>query len=311
MTVIDAGSALTPDARRQLVHDSARRTFTRRVWMSRLFLGALAGALVIAFIPLFSILWSVIGNGAHAISWAFLTTPQKINPTNPNDIGGIANAITGSVLLDGLAFVLALPIAMILAIALHELHARSMRWLRYQFEIMVGHPSILYSIVVYAVIVTPILRHFGYQFSGVAGIVSLAALMVPLMTVTMHDAILDVPLTLKEAALALGARRSRVMWRVILPYARPRMLTGVLLSFSRAVGETAPIVFVIGTQLMTNWNPLSQQTTLPTLTYNYLGSGIPAEQAACWGIALVLIATVLALNLTSRFAVARMGKGRK
>jgi phosphate transport system permease protein len=100
------------------------------------------------------------------------------------------------------------------------------------------------------------------------------------------------------------------MWRVLLPYALPQMWTGIMLSLSRAVGETAPVLFVIGTALSTSWSPSAQQATLPTAIFGNLSSQYSTLHEECWGIALVLIVAVFSLNLVSKLIVTRTNKTR-
>jgi phosphate transport system permease protein len=297
----------TSAERRELIHQISRRSYRRRRVYSGLFVGVVSTTLLIAFVPLFSIFDNVIGKGIHVVDWAFLTTPQKLPGVvfDRNDIGGVSNAITGTILVDLIALAIAIPVAMCLAVALFEAKSRAASALRLTVETMVGLPSILFGLFIYIVLVNS-----SHHYTALAGSLALALLMVPLMTVACEAALRDVPSTLTEAALALGAKPSKIMRRVILPYAFPRMLTGILLSLSRAVGETAPVLLVIGANMLTNWDPFSAQTTLPTLTFTYVAANSPALRNACWGIALILITAVFIISLTSRVITARTSKGR-
>jgi phosphate transport system permease protein len=291
---------LTPEQRRTLVQQTARRSYSRRVFGSYVFIGAVVVALLAAFIPLASIIYSVVSNGWRYVTWTFLTSPQLQPGIFSHNVGGISNAIIGSVEIDGLAIVIAIPLSIVLAIAFYELPGRAMAIFRRIVEVMVGLPSILFGLFIFAFFVTPL----GYHYCALAGTLAIALLMIPVMTVASADALAAVPSTLTEAALSLGARRSRIMLRVILPYAVPRMLTGILLSLSRAVGETAPVLLIINSALIGTWNPWSPATTMPLLIYNNLQSYNPAVIRSTWGIALILIAAVFLINLTSRLVVA-------
>ena len=297
---------LSRDERRALVQESARSGYRRRAWLSRLFMTALVASILLTFIPLFAIVTSVVGKGWRFVSWTFITTPQLQAGILSKNIGGISNAITGSLLIDGLALIMVVPLSIALSIAFYETNNWFMATFRRIVEVMVGLPSILFGLFVFAFVVTPM----GYQYTGLAGSIALALLMLPVMTVANEAALRAVPQTLIEAGLALGSRKSRIMWRVILPYAFPRMLTGMLLSLSRAVGETAPVLLIINSSLVTNWNPMSPQTTLPLLIYNNLSSFNPVVIDSDWGIALILIVAVFLINLSSRLIVARSQKGR-
>jgi phosphate transport system permease protein len=242
------------------------------------------------------------------VSAVFLTQSQHF-PTiaDRNDIGGIANAINSSLLIDGIAVAISVPLAIVLAVAMYESDNRFFNTLRLLLEVMIGLPSILLGIFIYSIIVVPLSNGVGTVW---AGSLAIALLMTPLMAIAGEAALRGVPSTLTEAGLALGARRSSVMRRVIFPFAIPRILTGILLSLSRAVGETAPLLVITGVSIVVNWNPSGQATAMPVLIYDYLQSQYPAIRNACWGIALVLMAAVLVLNLSSRIIVARTSKGR-
>jgi len=299
---------MTRDERRELVQASARSSLGRRRFFSGATAALVGFALLLAFIPLGSILWNVLTKGAPFITKEFLTTPQaQPDFAHPNAIGGISNAITGTLLVMALSLLISIPLSILLSMALYEASGRLMRLFRMYVQIMTGLPSILLGVFIFIFMVEPL----SYHYCALAGVFALSIMMIPVMTIACEDALRDVPATLNEAGLALGARKSRVMMRVLFPFALPRMLTGILLSLSRAVGETAPLLLVIGASLTTNWNPLAQVTTLPTLIFNYLNGTFPAQQEACWGIAFVLIVAVLTLNILSRVIVARTNRGRR
>lgn len=299
---------LSDEDRREFIQQSARSFYRRKMAYSKLFIGVMGLGLVVAFVPLFSIIESVLSKGIPYISWKFLTTTQQQPDLfHQHRLGGISNALTGTALVFGLGFAIAMPIAVVVAIALYESHGRVMNGFRLLLEVMVGMPSILFGIFILVYVV----QRMHFQLTGLAGSLALAILMLPLMTVTCEQALRSVPSTYVEAALALGAKKSKVMRRVVLPYARPRMLTGIMLSASRGVGETAPVLFVIGASMLVNMSPMSQQTTTSTLMYNNLLYSIYGPQRTeVWGIALVLITVVLVLNVSSRLIVARINKGR-
>jgi phosphate transport system permease protein len=135
--------------------------------------------------------------------------------------------------------------------------------------------------------------------------------MVPLIAKASELSFRGVPTTLREAGLALGARSSRVTRGVIIPAALPGMITGILLSLARAMGETAPLLLVIGASGNWTWSPLKQMSALPLLTYNYSGSQYPTQRAAAWGVALTLVVMVMILSLGSRFVAARLRRERR
>jgi phosphate transport system permease protein len=305
---LDPRKRLASHAERRLkVQAAALHGHRRRQAQSRLFFGLLGLALFIAFIPLFSILENVITKGLKVVTWGFLSHSQSVpSIIDPSAYGGVWDAISGSLLIDGLAVVISVPLAVITAMALFEFDGPFIRVVRRALQIIVGMPSVLAGIFVYSFVVVPFAHGLGAAY---AGSLALTVMMLPLMAIAGESALRETPSTLREAALAVGARPSGMMRRVILPYSLPRLLTGILLSLSRAVGETAPILFVIGAATLPAWNPGGQVASLPTLLYDYLGSQYPSERNACWGIALILMASVLVLNLSSRLISARMNKG--
>ncbi len=308
MTAVAAPAIPTDADRRAFVQAAAAKAYGRKVAASRLYLVAISLALVIAFIPLGDILYNVVRRGAPYISWKFLTTPQQLaTEFHQNHFGGISNAITGTTLVWGLGLLIAIPFGVVVGIALYESTGRVMAWFRTVLEVMVGMPSLLFGIFIYSYVVT----RMHYQLTQMAGSLALAVLMVPLIAVSCELALRSTPQSYVEAGLALGAKRSTIMRRIVLPYSLPRVWTGIMLAGARAIGETAPVLFVTGASFGTNWNPLSEGTTLPTLAFNDLTTSYYAPvQNEVWGIALVLIAAVLVLNLTSRLIVARATKGR-
>ena len=301
---------LPPDPiieRRQIIQARAAKTLMRRTIVSRTFLGLLLLAFVIALVPLISVIYALISKGISSISWTFLTTlPTQPSLIAQNAIGGIGNAILGTIIIGGLAALVAVPLAVLIGLYLAESISRTADFLRAIIEIMTGLPSILLGVFAYEYVVLRM-----KSFSGLAGIVALAVLMVPVIAKAAEIAFRGVPSTLREAGLALGARTSKVSRGVILPAAMPGVITGVLLSLARALGETAPILLVIGATSTWSWNPLGQMSALPLLTYNYSGSQYQSQRDAAWGVALTLVFMVMVLSLTSRFVSARMRRERR
>jgi phosphate transport system permease protein len=306
----DTLERLPPDPileRRELIQTRAAQTLGRRTLVSRVFLSMLLAALLLALVPLCSLIFALLQRGISSISWAFLSTlPTQPSLIAQNAIGGIGNAIEGTVIIDGLAALVAIPIAVLLGLYLSESSSRAANFLRAIIEIMTGLPSILLGVFAYEYVVVPM-----KTFSGMAGIVALGVLMVPLIAKASELAFRGVPSTLREAGLALGARSSRVSRGVIIPAALPGVITGVLLSLARAMGETAPLLLVIGASGDWTWSPLKQMSALPLLAYNYSGSQYPSQRAAAWGVALTLVVLVMVLSMGSRLVAARMRKERR
>jgi phosphate transport system permease protein len=304
---------MSPEERRETIQATARRFYRRKMVYSRLFVSMMALGLLVALGALAMLLEAVISRGMRYISWSFLTSPPQLADLfHRNRIGGISNALVGTLVVFGLGFLIAVPLSIIVAVALYESSGKVMAGFRTLLEVMVGMPSILFGIFIFAYIVSPDIFHSGYVFNGFAGSLALAVLMVPLMSVTCEQALRAVPLTYTEAALALGAKRAKIMRKVTMPYALPRMVTGIMLSASRGVGETAPLLFTIGASMLVNFSPRSQQTTASTDALNSISGQyiIPTQVYEVWGVALVLITVVLILNVSSRIIVARLNRGR-
>jgi phosphate transport system permease protein len=302
-------SSLPPDPiydRREQIRAITAKTLRRRSRMSQLFTWALSTSLLIALIPLALVLFTIVQRGGSDLSVAFVTRlPQVPTIGQQNSIGGIGNAIVGTLIVAAMSSAMAIPLSLILGLYLVEMETRLSRIFRATVEILSGVPSILLGVFAYIFIVLP-----QHHFSAFAASVALALLMAPVITKAVETAIRGVPDTVTEAGLALGARRSVVARRVVLPAARPGIITGTLLALARAMGETAPLLLIIGATDSSTWdlNPFHSMSALPTLTYFYSGSAFPSQHRAAWGVALVLVLLVLILNLTSRFISARLNR---
>lgn len=301
---MSATPTLTLAQRREHVQQLAASNYKRRVLTSRIFLSFIALGLFIALIPLASILQNVIGHGYHYLTWSFLTQPQSLPSIMHQDaIGGIANALSGTVVVDLLAVLISIPLGIILAIGFYENRGRWAQTLLMAIETLIGLPSILFGVFIYIVMVST-----THVYQAIDGSLALTFVMAPVIALNALAALQSVPQTIIEAGLSLGSRPSKVMLKVVLPIARPRIFTGIFLAFSRAVGETAPVLFVIGASNFVGWSATGQATTLPTMLYQYLTSSYPSQREACWGIALVLLVAVLLMNLASRLYMNRAAK---
>jgi phosphate transport system permease protein len=305
----DVLNSLPPDPiydRRAQIRAITVETHRRRSRLSRAFMWAISSSLGIALIPLVLVLYTVIQRGGSDLSYAFLTKlPQVPTIGQQSTIGGVGNAIVGTLIVAAMAAVMAIPLSLLLGLYLVEMKTRLANSLRAAIEILSGVPSILLGVFAYIFIVLP-----QHHFSAFAASVALALLMTPVITKSVETAIYGVPDTVVEAGLALGAQRWTVARRVVLPAARPGIVTGTLLALARAMGETAPLLLIIGATYSSSWdtNPFKPMSALPTLTYYYSNSSYPSQHQAAWGVALVLVILVLILNLTSRFISARLSR---
>jgi phosphate transport system permease protein len=271
---------------------SARRRRVDVMMRALLFAGT-----AVALVPLVLIVFYLVKNGLRAWSASFFSTdPTGSFFGNP---GGIRSAILGSLEVVGLATAIAVPVGIAVALYLTEYGRRS--WfaglVRYFVDVMTGVPSIMFGLFVYIVLV---LSHVGGGFAAWKGSVALALLMLPIVIRSAEVVLLLVPASLREAALALGAPRWRVVGRVVLPTAAPGLVTGSLLAIARGMGETAPLLFTVSTAFGLTANLGQPMNTLPFQIFNDIQSPRAAIVDRAWGAALTLVLLVLVVNLAAR-----------
>jgi len=271
---------------------SARRRRTDRVMRGVL----LAGTLV-AVVPLALVVFYLLRKGLGALSWSFFTTDPTGSFLGPP--GGVRSAILGTVLIVALASAIAVPVGIGVALYLVEYGKRS--WfagaVRYFVDVLTGVPSIVFGLFIYIVLV---LSGVGGTFAGWKGSVALALLMMPVVTRSAEVVLSLVPDALREAALALGAPRWRVVARVVLPTALPGLVTGSMLAIARGAGETAPLLFTAFAVNATTWDLGAQMNSLPIQIFNDVRQAQADIVQRAWGAALTLVAMVLVLTLLAR-----------
>jgi phosphate transport system permease protein len=259
---------------------------------------------VLVIIPLGFVLFTVIAKGASIISWQFLTSsiPPSVLPAN---IGGLGPAVLGTLLITGLATVIAVPIGIMGAIYLNEYGGRGFlgRFIGFMSDVMTGVPSIIMGLFIYSIWVL----HFGY--SGLAGALALGCLMLPVVIRSSYEMLRLVPDSLREGAYALGATKARVTVTVVLPAALGGIVSGALLAVARAAGETAPLLFVVLTVTSPNLNVFSgPNTALPLQIFSNASQPYVGAQARGWGAALTLIAIAFILMIAARLVTARFSR---
>jgi phosphate transport system permease protein len=259
--------------------------------------GVLLAATLIALVPLFLVVYYLLQKGLGAISWDFFTT----DPSGRflGDPGGIKSAIIGTILIVLLATVIAIPLGVGVALFLVEYGKKSTfaNVVRYFIDVMTGVPSIVFGLFIYIVLV---LSGFGGSFAGWKGSIALALLMLPVVTRSSEVVLNLVPGSLREAALALGAPRWRVIFKVVLPTALPGILTGSLLAVARGAGETAPLLFTAFAVNATTWNLGEQMNSLPIQIFNDVRQPQANIVERAWGSALTLVLMILLLTLVAR-----------
>jgi len=197
------------------------------------------------------------------------------------------------------------PIGLTCGLFLAQSEGRIAAAVRFTADVMTGVPSITIGIFGYIAIV----KNFGY--SGLAGAFAIGIIMLPVIIRAGETAFRGVPVSLNEAALALGARNSTIAGRVVVPTALPGVITGVLLAVARGLGETAPLLLTIfGNQYM-QWNPTKPMEALPLVIFNNSSQPYPDLIQIAWGAALLLMAVVLVLSIGSRVAAAVLQRERR
>jgi len=243
--------------------------------------------------PLFLVLYFLIREGATAVDWHFFTQLPK--PTGEVG-GGMANAILGTIVLLLMAATVGVPIGVLGGVYLAEYGSeRANHWIRFSADVLNGVPSIIWGIVVYALLVVPF-----KTFSAYAGGVALGLMMIPLVMRTTEEVLVLVPQSYREAGLALGIARWKIITVIVLKTARKGIVTGVLVALARVAGETAPLLF---TALGNNfWSHSLKEpiAALPLQIFTYAISPYDDWHRQAWAGALVLMLMILTLNVTVR-----------
>ncbi len=252
---------------------------------------------VIAIVPLASILFEVLQNGIPTINAQFLTTIPSISIGNQS-AGGIGPAIQGTLILLGLTCLFGIPLGLMAGIYLAEFGDNKLgQTIRFLNDVFTEFPSIVIGILIYVLVV-----YATRSFSPIAGGLALAIIMLPIVTRTTEESLKLVPNSIRDAAMALGIRRWRATISIVLSSGRGGVATGILLSIARISGETAPLLLtILGSQFFfSGWSQPIDALPLRIFRDASLPSAYARQQA--WGAALVLIGIVLSLNISIRLA---------
>jgi len=269
-----------------------------RRWKSNLMVALMVAAVILAVLPLFLILATLIVRGASSLNLAFfLNVPAPAGESG----GGVSHAIVGTLMIVGVAALMGLPIGIGAGIFSAEFpRSKLATTARFISDVLNGTPSIVVGVVAWALIVAQ-----QKHFSGFAGSVALAFLMIPMVMRTTEEMIKLVPHSLREAALALGYPRWRTSLSVVLRTCLPGIVTGSLLAIARIAGETAPLLFTaLGSQFMSR-NMDQPMAALPLTVFTYATGPYEEWHRMAWASALVLILVVLALSVAARLATRR------
>ena len=252
-------------------------------------------------IPLFAIIWELIKKGYKQINWNFFTesapsTLDAMLARGTGDIipGGIANGITGTLLMVVLAAIIAIPIGIMVGIHLSE-HPKTKfsNITRFLTDLIQGSPSIVIGIIAYAWVVKPL-----GSYSALAGSVALSIMMLPLIVRSTEETLKMLPGSLKEAGLALGASYTSAILKVLLPAAFGGLFTGILLAISRVMGETAPLMLTALGSTAINWDVLKPTSAVPLLIWEFYND--PNLIDMLWSSSLFLLMLILILNIIAK-----------
>jgi len=265
---------------------------------TRNFINNVATALALAAMAfglfwLFWILWETITLGIGGLTMATLT---QMTP-GPNEDGGLANAIYGSLLMVSLATCVATPVGILAGIYLAEFETKG--WLanvtRFVNDILLSAPSIVIGLFVYAVAVSPVKK-----FSALAGVLALALIVIPVVIRTTENMLQLVPAGLREAAYALGAPKWKVILSITLKAARAGVITGILLAVARIAGETAPLLFTALSNQFWTSSLTEPMASLPVTIFKFAMSPYENWQKLAWAGVFLITLAVLALNILAR-----------
>ena len=270
----------------------------------RLARGTILAATIVALIPLVLIIYYLLKKGLGAWSSSFFTTdPTGSTFFKSSSIGGVKSAILGSIEMVALASVIAIPLGVGVALWLVEYGRDSWfaKIVRFFVDVLTGVPSIVFGLFIYIVLIIGT----GSTFAGYKGSLALSLLMLPVVIRSAEVILLLVPAGLRESALALGAPRWKVIFRIVLPTALAGMVTGVLLAVARAAGETAPLLFTAGSPKKTTTDLGAFMNSLPVQIYNDVNSASQSVVTRAWGAALTLVTLILLVNLVARLVSRR------
>ncbi|WP_082621663.1 phosphate ABC transporter permease PstA [Bordetella sp. N] len=267
--------------------------YRRRNVVNKVMLTASMAALAFGLFWLFWIIVTLLAKGGGALSYTLFT---EITPP-PGASGGLINAILGSLMMVGMGTLIGTPIGILAGTYLAEYGQRG--WLapatRFLNDVLLSAPSIIIGLFIYAVYVAQV----GH-YSGWAGSVALAILVIPVVVRTTDNMLLLVPNGLREATAALGCPKWRMIVMICYRAARSGIMTGVLLAIARISGETAPLLFTALSNQFMSWNMNAPMSNLPVVIYQYAASPFKEWNNLAWAGATLITLVVLAINIIAR-----------
>lgn len=278
-----------------------------RILKEKLFLGGIVFFSILTISPIILIIFKLIQKGIKQISFNFLfeNTPNTFEAmtamaSGERIPGGIANGITGTLLMVLMSSLLAIPVGMISGIYLYENQGKRLSDLiRNVTDILQGVPSIVLGLISYLWIV----KYVTHGFSALAGSVALSVMMLPMIVRSTEETLKMIPNTIKEAALALGVPYHKVIIKVLIPTSFSGLMTGILLAISRIIGETAPLMLTALGSASINWNITKPTSAIPLLIWEFYNN--PNMVDMIWSSSLLLMGIVLFFNLVSKQIAAK------
>lgn len=261
--------------------------------------------MLLAMIPLVWVLWELFARGAGIVLNADWWMISQRGVINSEAGGGAAHAIVGTFVQTVIATVISVPIAIFTAIYLVEYSKGGAlgRLTTFMVDILSGVPSIVAALFVFAMWITL----FGFDRSGMAVALSLVLLMIPLVVRNTEEMLRVVPMDLREASYALGVPKWKTIARIVLPTALSGIVTGIMLAVARVMGESAPVLVLVGSSSSINWDPLQgPQSSLPLMMLDMYKAGAQdAVLAKLWGAAFTLVLIIGILNIAARIISAK------
>lgn len=264
-----------------------------------LFTAVIVLSAFMVLVPLFLIIQFVFVQGASSLNLSFFTDlPKPVGEIG----GGMKHAILGTVYIVLLGAAMAVPIGVTCGIYLSEFRKSKLsKTLRLTVDLMSGIPSIVIGIFAYLMVVVPL-----KSFSALAGGVALSIIMLPIIIKTSEEILKLVPDHIREAGLALGLPRWKIIFFIILKGSVSNLLTGIILAISRAAGETAPLLFTAFGNMYLSYNLNEPMATLPVQIYTYAISPFKDWQRQAWAGAFILMVLILAMNIFARYVLTKI-----
>jgi phosphate transport system permease protein len=271
-----------------------RDNHSRRRFINHFMQAMTCACALLVVVPLCLVFYHVLKSGLGSINWAFFTRlPKPVGESG----GGMANAIVGTFELLGLAAAIGVPVGVLGGVFLSEYGSGRLNWfIRFGADVLNGVPSIIWGMVVYALVVVPMKR-----FSALAGGMVLGMMMIPLIMRTTEEVLRLVPTGYREAALALGIAQWRAILQIVVRTALKGIVTGVLLALARVAGETAPLLFTAFGNRFWNHHLSDPTAALPLQIFNYAISPYEDWHQQAWAGALVLLLFVAIINVGVRW----------